>query len=124
MKWIALVLLVLLAAAGVAITLQDRALSALESEKEHAALEAATAKRKALEADTKGRQEIMRWKAAAARHQAEVKRLRTAASAAATEVKAVVKAGETLVASGTTDEILGALRARGYHPARCLTVGK
>ena len=35
------------------------------------------------------------------------------------QVEAVVKAGAALQASGTTEEIIAALKARGYHPERC-----
>ena len=118
-KLFLIVALVGLAVAGVLLGWAQHRLAGVEAAREKAALEAVQGKRAALEADTKGRQEIARWKGVAARHAAEVKRLRSAAAAAAKEVRAVHKAGEALVASGTTEEIIAALKERGYHPERC-----
>ena len=123
-KFFLIVALVGLAVAGVLLGWAQQRLAGVEAAREKAALEAVQGKRAVLEANTKGLKEIARWKATAARHEAEVKRLRSRAAVAAKEVRAVHKAGEALVASGTTEEILAALRARGYHPERCGAVGK
>lgn len=119
LKWAALALVILVAVLGAFYEGGRRAEHRAAERHEQARLDAARAERAALERDTRGRQEIAQWKAQAARHQAEVRRLSSAASAAARDVKAVVTAGAALQASGTTDEILAALRARGYHPERC-----
>lgn len=114
------VLVVLLVVLGVAWNYQRSHVATLEAEKEQAQLKAAQAERAAVAAaSVKGQAEIAKWKASAARHEAEARQLRTAAAAAATEVQTVTEAGARLVASGTTDEIMAALRARGYTPRTC-----
>ena len=124
MKWLLAVALLALVVLGVVGEVHRRRASSLEAEKAQAALDATKRARAALEADTKGRQEIAVWRATAARHEAEVRRLRGQAAVAAREVRTVQRAGEALQATGTTDEIVAALVARGYHPERCQAVGK
>lgn len=122
MKYLLIAALLALVALGVAGEVQRRRSAAAEAQRDAVALEAAKTKRAALEADTRGRQEIARLKGVAARHEAEVKRLRGQAAVAAREVRTVQQAGEALQATGTTDEIMAALVARGYHPERCRPV--
>lgn len=119
MKYLVGVLLIALVAVGVSFELQRRSANALADEKEQAALAALATKRKAEEADTKRVEEILKLRAETQRVKAEVTRLRGQAAVAARETTSVQQAGEKLVASGTTDEIIAALTARGYHPVRC-----
>ena len=113
--------ILVLAAVGAGAYLEGgrRAESAAAAREEQARLDAVKVKRQVEEADTKTAQEIIRLKADAQRYKAEATRLRTAAATAAKEVRTVHDVGTKLVESGSTDEIMAALRARGYHPERC-----
>jgi len=124
LRWGIVIVILVAVAAGAYREGRQHAEQVAAEQAEKARLDAARAQRTAVEAEaSKGRQEITRWRQQAARHEAEARRLRTAAATAAKDVKAAAKAGEDLVAKGTTDEIMAAMRARGYHPERCQVVG-
>ena len=114
MKYLVVLLLLLVAALGVAYEVLRRDVRAVAEQAERVKLEAVQQAREAVSADLQGLRDAgARQRIQIERHAAEVARLKVSAANAGRQVAAVQKAGETLRAA-PADTVIAEAARQGY----------